>query len=107
MSFGTFLKVFLVTNFGSILPQELFFFLWSIFTLENICHYAMYVEQMFLNDILFGCEIWTEPSNFAKQKTEKLSTSCYKLWQQKSKKWPKLVAIKMLPTLVLYLTVTG
>ena len=32
------------------------------------------MEQMFLSDILFGCEIWTETSYFATQKTKTLPT---------------------------------
>ena len=32
------------------------------------------MEQMILCDIFFGGEIWTELSNFARQKTEKLPT---------------------------------
>ena len=37
-----------------------------------------YVEQMFLNNIFFGCEIWTEPPGLSlpisASKTEKLPT---------------------------------
>ena len=58
------------------------------FTWENICHH---VEHIFLNNIFFGCEIWTEPSNFATQKTKKTTTN---FGSKKSQKWPKLVTIK-------------
>ena len=61
--FGIFLKMVLVTDFGSILPKNIFFYDANIFTPENICHY---VKQMSLNDMFFGCDIWTEPSKNVK-----------------------------------------
>ena len=43
----------------------------NIFTKVYICQY---VEQMFLYNIFFDCEIWTEPSNFGQVKTKNLPT---------------------------------
>ena len=65
-----------------------FFYDPKIFTWDNICHH---VEQIFLNNILFGCELWTEPSYFATQKKLK---NYQTLVAKKRNKWPKLVAIK-------------
>ena len=42
-----------------------FFYDPKIFTWENMCHH---VEQMFLSDTFFGCEICTQPSYSATQK---------------------------------------
>ena len=36
-----------------------------------MCHH---VEQIFLSDIFFGCEIWTGPSYFTTQETKKIPT---------------------------------
>ena len=67
---------------------------------ENICHH---VEQIFLNNIFFGCEILTEPTYLATQKTEKLPTLAVKKVQI-DQSW---LLLKKLPTLVLYLTAKG
>ena len=51
----------------------------NFFTCENICHQVHFLS----------CEIWTEPSHFTTHK-KKLPT----LVENKSKNWPKSVAIK-------------
>ena len=53
------------------LNNTFFFYDPKSFAPENICHH---LEQIFLNDVFFGCEIWNEPSSFAKWTTEKLPT---------------------------------
>ena len=57
--FGISIKIWLQSLVAFYLNNTFFYDL-DILTQGYICHY---VEQMFLNNILFGCEIWTEPSN--------------------------------------------
>ena len=57
--------MYLVSKFGNIYINKTFFREPNISTIFG-------GEQMFLNNLHFDCEIWTEPSNFGKQTTEKL-----------------------------------
>ena len=61
--FGIFKDVFWLQSLVSFYLNNIFFYDPNIFTIEHIYHY---VEQMSLNNIFFGYDIWTEPSNSLK-----------------------------------------
>ena len=61
--------MYFVTRLVAFYHNNTFVYDPNIFPRGYICYY---VELIFLNNIFVGCKIWTKPSNFSKQKSEKL-----------------------------------